>query len=117
MLQRAGRPFSSQRGRSIGPARDDHVALGAGIARAGRLFSAAAVAAAVAAAPIEDPGNGPRHWDVDDLIMLLLRLYERASGQNRDVIRQRCLDAWDNLLESRAAMAWALTSGLDKAQF
>ena len=61
-------------------------------------------------------GSG-RYFDFDSLLGLLLRLYERSTGPNRDSIRQRCLDTWDNLFESQASLAWSLTRGLDREEF
>lgn len=60
------------------------------------------------------PANGSqRYMDIDSLVHLLLRLYENASGPSKDSTRQKCLDVWDRLLQSRATVAWALTRGLD----
>jgi len=58
--------------------------------------------------------NGAQRFpDIDSLVHILLRLYENASGMNKDSIRKKCLDVWDRLLQSRATVAWALTRGLD----
>ncbi len=77
------------------------------------IFNITDVVVGAARAPQD---SNARHWDVDSLVMLLLRLYERASGANQHDIRQRCLDAWDELLRTRAALAWALTRGLNESQ-
>jgi hypothetical protein len=51
----------------------------------------------------------------DEISPVLLRLYEQSEGAEGDVVRQRCLDAWDNLLERGITAAWSLTRQLDQA--
>lgn len=63
------------------------------------------------------PEGAGRHWDIDDLIILLLRIYERSSGPAGEAIRQRCLDAWDMLFAKRVHAAWGFTRGLESVQF
>jgi len=54
-------------------------------------------------------------WDVSEVVVLLLRLYERASGDTATTLRSRCLDAWDRLFELNPRLAWALTHGMEES--
>ena len=58
------------------------------------------------------PANSS-YWSRDGLIEALLRLYDRATGSKQSEVRQRCLDAWDALIEHRAISAWSLSRDLD----
>lgn len=52
--------------------------------------------------------------DVTEIGPLLIRLYEQAGDSSRGDIQQRCLDAWDLLLESRVGIALQLMSEIDR---
>jgi len=52
--------------------------------------------------------------DASYLPLLLLRLYEQAGDASQVDIRNKCLDAWDVLFESRVGMIRELTKAIDQ---
>jgi len=60
-----------------------------------------------------DASSGTAH-QVSEIGPLLVRLYEQAEGSGRSDIQQRCLDAWDVLLERRVGIARQLMTSIDR---
>lgn len=54
-----------------------------------------------------------RHFAIQHITPLLLKLYEECEGRDGVSIRQQCLDAWDSLFEQRMGIVAQLTKGLD----
>jgi hypothetical protein len=59
-----------------------------------------------------DPSSSHYHV-VTDMLPILLRLYEQATGERNHEIKNQCLDIWDILFENRVGRAIELTRSIE----